>query len=70
MLVLSRRQGEKIVIGDNITVTVVKVKGSGTVAIGVEAPTTILVRRSELVEYEDPMSAKRPKSPKPTRKRK
>ena len=37
MLVLSRKVGEKILIGDNISVTVVRV-GQGMVRIGVEAP--------------------------------
>jgi carbon storage regulator len=51
MLVLSRKLGESIVIGDNIRVTVVGVNG-GKVRIGIEAPADILVLREELVTVE------------------
>ncbi|MBP85497.1 MAG: carbon storage regulator [Planctomycetaceae bacterium] len=47
MLVLSRKVGESFVIGDDITVTVVRIAGGG-VRIGVEAPTDCSVIRSEL----------------------
>ena len=47
MLVLSRKVGERILIGDKITVTVVKI-GHGGVRIGVEAPTELAVVREEL----------------------
>jgi carbon storage regulator len=47
MLVLSRRPGEKICIGGNIWVTVVAVKGS-CVRVGIEAPTDVIVDRSEI----------------------
>lgn len=47
MLVLSRKLGEKIVIGDNIVVTVVKVDGN-QVRLGIEAPETVVVLRAEL----------------------
>lgn len=47
MLVLSRKNGESIVIGGGITVTVVRVKGNA-VQIGIDAPKEIPVRRSEL----------------------
>jgi carbon storage regulator len=47
MLVLSRKPGERIVIADNIIVTVVQVQG-GTVRLGVEAPLDVRVRRQEL----------------------
>jgi carbon storage regulator len=46
MLVLTRREGEQIVIGDNIKLTVVQIKG-GTVRIGIEAPREIPVSRLE-----------------------
>jgi carbon storage regulator len=48
MLVLSRRIGEKIYIGDNITVTVTDID-RGKVRLGVEAPRDVPVFREELV---------------------
>jgi carbon storage regulator len=47
VLVLSRKIGERILIGDKITVTVVKI-GHGGVRIGVEAPPELAVVREEL----------------------
>lgn len=47
MLVLSRKVGQRILIGDKIAVTVVKV-GHGGVRIGVEAPPELSVVREEL----------------------
>ncbi len=47
MLVLSRRQSEKIKLGDSIVVTVVRLSGD-KVRIGIEAPADILVLRAEL----------------------
>ncbi len=47
MLVLSRKVGQKILIGDRIAVTVVRV-GQGGVRIGVEAPEEMEVVREEL----------------------
>lgn len=47
MLVLSRKVGEKILIGDNISVTVVRV-AQGMVRIGVEAPRNLPVVREEI----------------------
>lgn len=60
MLVLSRKVGESFVIGDNITVTVVRIAGGG-VRIGVEAPDDCSVIRSELQgmlreEADDPLA--------------
>lgn len=49
MLVLSRKQQESIVIGDNIKITVVAVQGD-KVKLGVEAPKDVLIFRSELVD--------------------
>lgn len=48
MLVLSRKVGERILIGDNIAITVVRV-AQGTVRIGVEAPDNLNVVREEVV---------------------
>ncbi|RIK81396.1 MAG: carbon storage regulator [Planctomycetota bacterium] len=47
MLVLSRKPGEQIRVGDNITITVVEVRGN-RVKIGIEAPRSVGVVRSEL----------------------
>ena len=47
MLVLSRKIGEKIVFGNRVTVVVTRIFGS-RVAIGVEAPPDVSIRRSEL----------------------
>ena len=47
MLVLSRKFGESIVIGNSITVTVLEVKGE-RVRIGVSAPAEVPIHREEL----------------------
>ena len=47
MLVLSRKVGERIWIGDQISVTVVRISGGG-VRIGIEAPPEMPVVREEL----------------------
>ncbi len=47
MLVLSRREGERIRLGDSIMVTVVRVVGD-RVRLGIEAPPDVLVLRDEL----------------------
>lgn len=47
MLVLSRKLNEQIQIGDNITVTILRVKGN-SVRVGIEAPRSVRVVRSEL----------------------
>lgn len=49
MLVLSRRVGESVVIGDNITVTVLEVRGD-VIRVGIDAPRAIPVHRAELLE--------------------
>lgn len=48
MLVLSRKKNETIVIGGNIRVTVVDIRG-GKVRLGIEAPTEIPVTREEIL---------------------
>lgn len=51
MLVLTRRIGEEIVIGDKIRLRVTKIEGCGRrVYIGIDAPRQIPVHRVELVE--------------------
>lgn len=49
MLVLSRKAGESIILGDDIEVTVLEVKGE-SVKLGVKAPKEIPVWRKELAE--------------------
>jgi carbon storage regulator len=49
MLVLSRRPGERINIGDGIVITLVSIQGN-RIRIGIEAPKAISVRRHELDE--------------------
>lgn len=49
MLVLTRKQGEGILIGDDIRITVVELKGGG-VRLGIDAPREMKVHRQEVVE--------------------
>lgn len=49
VLVVSRKIGERILIGDKIAITIVKVS-SGAVRIGIEAPPELAVMREELAE--------------------
>lgn len=47
MLVLSRKPGEKILIGDNVTITVIRI-GPNTVRLGIDAPKDLNIVRQEL----------------------
>lgn len=49
MLILTRRVGETLMIGDNVTVTVLGIKGS-SVRLGIEAPREVPVDREEIAE--------------------
>jgi len=49
MLILTRRVGETVMIGDEVTVTVLGVKGN-QVRIGVNAPKDVAVHREEIFE--------------------
>ena len=49
MLVLSRRVGERLIIGDNIVITVIDVRSDG-VRIGIDAPREVRVTRAEILE--------------------
>jgi len=49
MLVLTRRVGEKLIIGGNVTVTILSVKGN-QIRIGIDAPRDITVNREEIYQ--------------------
>jgi len=49
VLVVTRKIGERILIGDKIAVTIVKI-GNGGVRIGIEAPPEMAIIREELAE--------------------
>ena len=52
MLVLTRKPGEKLVIGNNITVTVLAVQGNH-IRLGFEAPKHVNIKRGELIRVAD-----------------
>lgn len=49
MLVLTRKSDESINIGDNITITIVEIKGN-SVRLGIKAPSNLKIYRKELYE--------------------
>ena len=49
MLILSRRVGQSVVIGDDITITVLRFK-KGQVSLGVDAPREVAVHREEIFD--------------------
>jgi carbon storage regulator len=49
MLILTRRVGETIMIGDDVTITVLGVKGN-QVRVGINAPKSVAVHREEIYE--------------------
>ncbi len=49
MLILTRRVGETIMIGDDVTVTILGVKGN-QVRVGINAPKNVAVHREEIYE--------------------
>ncbi len=51
MLILTRKQGESITIGDDIRITILDVKGK-YVRVGVEAPRSLPVHRQEILPVE------------------
>jgi len=53
MLVLTRKPGQKIFIGDEIVVTVVQAR-DGSLRLGIDAPKEISIRRDDLAIHEPP----------------
>ena len=49
MLILTRKPGERLIIGDDIAVTILSVKGN-QVRVGVQAPASIAVHREEIYD--------------------
>jgi carbon storage regulator len=64
MLVLSRKERERIRLGDSIVVTIVRVSGD-KVRIGIEAPPDVLVLRDELESREATPSQVQPRQVQP-----
>jgi carbon storage regulator len=48
MLVLTRRAGERVLIGDDIVITILDTRGDG-IRIGIEAPRGVNIQRDEIV---------------------
>lgn len=59
MLVLSRKESERIKLGDSIILTVVRVSGD-KVRLGIEAPADLIVLREELEPHKTPDSTATP----------
>jgi len=58
MLVLTRKTNERIVIGDNIRITVVGVRGNH-VRLGIEAPPEVVILRDELCRLDEQARSER-----------
>jgi len=59
MLILSRRTGESLIIGDNVTINVLGIQGN-QVRLGIEAPREVSVHREEIyarIQAESPGKA-------------
>jgi carbon storage regulator len=67
MLILTRRMGENVIIGEDIVITVLGVKGN-QVRIGVKAPRDVTVHREEIftrIQQENQRSGDSPEEPVP-----
>lgn len=64
MLVLSRKRNESIVIDENITITIIEIRGD-KIRLGIEAPTDIPVHRGEVYRaiLEQQRSSEEPQPP-------
>lgn len=56
MLVLSRREGERLRLGDSIVLTIIRI-ANDKVRVGIEAPDDLLVLREELEPFETAMES-------------
>lgn len=61
MLVLSRKAGEQITIGNDVTVTVLEVRGN-RIRLGIGAPSKVSIKRSEIVDRFDSSYSSSPSS--------
>ena len=59
MLVLSRKESQRIQVGDSIVLTIVRVNGD-RVRVGIEAPAEVSVRRGELPPLAPPAKGAEP----------
>ncbi len=66
MLVLTRKLMERLYIGDDVCVTVVRLEG-GQVRLGIEAPREVSVVRAELVPERDVAAGVAPRAARPAR---
>ena len=57
MLVLSRKLSQQILIGSDITITVVRIEGNH-IRLRIEAPTGVSILREELVTHQEPNEAR------------
>ena len=48
MLIVTRKVGERVLVGDDIAVTVLEVRGRGLVVLGIDAPPEVRVDREEV----------------------
>ncbi len=48
MLILRRKVGDSLMIGENITITVLSIDASGNINLGIDAPKDIIILRKEL----------------------
>jgi carbon storage regulator len=64
MLILTRRPGESILVGDDIEISVLEVRGN-QVRLGINAPAEVLVLRSELLKTPPASDSEPPKPPQP-----
>jgi carbon storage regulator len=62
MLILTRRPGESIQVGENIEISILEIRGN-QVRLGINAPPEVLVLRSELLDTSRPPDATPPSSP-------
>lgn len=51
MLILSRKKGQQLRIGDDVVLTITKIKGN-TVSVGICAPESVIIQRGELLADE------------------